>query len=172
MNVLTTLVLADEACVKIDYIMISFCFFKQKKAFEMRIGDWSSDVCSSDLLQADALIEAFSNGIIKSVANDIGVLAIFPGADIVDQLVERVLVAIVGRDDQDLAAPDDEGHACLQQFLRIVVESELVEDRSEEHTSELQSLMRISYAVFCLKNKTKKTFRRCNEYRKTTKKAS
>src|SRR3546814_7530191 len=30
--------------------------------------------------------------------------------------------------------------------------------RSEEHTSELQSLMRISYAVFCLKNKTKKTY--------------
>src|SRR3546814_7832441 len=34
------------------------------------------------------------------------------------------------------------------------------EDRSEEHTSELQSLMRISYAVFCLKKKTSKTIRR------------
>src|SRR3546814_1285096 len=33
----------------------------------------------------------------------------------------------------------------------------LVENRSEEHTSELQSLMRISYAVFCLKKKTKQT---------------
>src|SRR3546814_4754884 len=33
-------------------------------------------------------------------------------------------------------------------------------DRSEEHTSELQSLMRISYAVFCLKKKTKKTYSR------------
>src|SRR3546814_7136581 len=32
----------------------------------------------------------------------------------------------------------------------------LVHERSEEHTSELQSLMRISYAVFCLKKKTKK----------------
>src|SRR3546814_5110834 len=32
-------------------------------------------------------------------------------------------------------------------------------ERSEEHTSELQSLMRISYAVFCLKNKNKQTFK-------------
>src|SRR3546814_1654309 len=34
---------------------------------------------------------------------------------------------------------------------------ELMNDRSEEHTSELQSLMRISYAVFCLKKKNKNT---------------
>src|SRR3546814_1517043 len=39
------------------------------------------------------------------------------------------------------------------------VEGELADRRSEEHTSELQSLMRISYAVFCLKNKTKITTR-------------
>src|SRR3546814_4339849 len=37
---------------------------------------------------------------------------------------------------------------------------ELTEFRSEEHTSELQSLMRISYAVFCLQKKTKQ---KCNE---------
>src|SRR3546814_6087105 len=35
----------------------------------------------------------------------------------------------------------------------------IVEDRSEEHTSELQSLMRISYAVFCLKKKNKKNIK-------------
>src|SRR3546814_10516385 len=39
-------------------------------------------------------------------------------------------------------------HPCRQRFVR---------QRSEEHTSELQSLMRISYAVFCLKKKKKKT---------------
>src|SRR3546814_4285706 len=38
--------------------------------------------------------------------------------------------------------------------LRVVVLARDVEDRSEEHTSELQSLLRISYAVFCLKKKT------------------
>src|SRR3546814_18691512 len=39
--------------------------------------------------------------------------------------------------------------------LREIFEIDLVADRSEEHTSELQSLMRISYAVFCLKKKKK-----------------
>src|SRR3546814_18917494 len=47
---------------------------------------------------------------------------------------------------------DDDGDA-LAQLLRGLVP--LVAGRSEEHTSELQSLMRISYAVFCLKKKTK-----------------
>src|SRR3546814_8756959 len=46
-------------------------------------------------------------------------------------------------------------------ILRVVVipKPDGVEPRSEEHTSELQSLMRISYAVFCLKNKTKQKIR-------------
>src|SRR3546814_1121146 len=39
--------------------------------------------------------------------------------------------------------------------------ADIVASRSEEHTSELQSLMRISYAVFCLKKKTKLTFTSC-----------
>src|SRR3546814_3215504 len=43
---------------------------------------------------------------------------------------------------------------------RAVAVPELLRDRSEEHTSELQSLMRISYAVFCLKKKTHHTTRR------------
>src|SRR3546814_1881103 len=40
-------------------------------------------------------------------------------------------------------------------FLHDDLEARIVDRRSEEHTSELQSLMRISYAVFCLKKKTK-----------------
>src|SRR3546814_1132004 len=43
--------------------------------------------------------------------------------------------------------------------IDIVIGTQLVTKRSEEHTSELQSLMRISYAVFCLKKKTQKTTR-------------
>src|SRR3546814_3147915 len=38
---------------------LSFFFFKQKTAYEMRISDWSSDVCSSDLLHLVALIGQF-----------------------------------------------------------------------------------------------------------------
>src|SRR3546814_1768082 len=41
-----------------------------------------------------------------------------------------------------------QGHSALDHFSTVIYSS-----RSEEHTSELQSLMRISYAVFCLKNK-------------------
>src|SRR3546814_14678217 len=51
----------------------------------------------------------------------------------------------------------DRGDPALQLKIGIGVELE----RSEEHTSELQSLMRISYAVFCLKKKTRRTQRRC-----------
>src|SRR3546814_1045875 len=36
-------------CVVLCYLFLLFCFFKQKTAYEMRISDWSSDVCSSDL---------------------------------------------------------------------------------------------------------------------------
>src|SRR3546814_5943375 len=42
-----------------------------------------------------------------------------------------------------------------EQLRRLCPAWTVAEDRSEEHTSELQSLMRISYAVFCLKKKTK-----------------
>src|SRR3546814_7378531 len=42
----------------------------------------------------------------------------------------------------------------------VLLAEQTAKIRSEEHTSELQSLMRISYAVFCLKNKTKKTTRK------------
>src|SRR3546814_1790075 len=45
-----------------------------------------------------------------------------------------------------------QAHACVEQ-AQVVVDLGDGADRSEEHTSELQSLMRISYAVFCLKKK-------------------
>src|SRR3546814_10853167 len=57
----------------------------------------------------------------------------------------------------DLASPLgaalDSGASAISQPLRIAPERPVILTRSEEHTSELQSLMRISYAVFCLKKK-------------------
>src|SRR3546814_10012745 len=45
-----------ETCGFVEFCLLSlFCFFKQKTAYEMRISDWSSDVCSSDLLPVDAI---------------------------------------------------------------------------------------------------------------------
>src|SRR3546814_7436942 len=93
---------------RIDYFVF---FFKQKTAYEMRISDWSSDVCSSDLSQQ----------------------APVPG-------LERVIVYF-------------EGQVVIRETLQEGLEVIFGEARSEEHTSELQSLMRISYAVFCLKKK-------------------
>src|SRR3546814_4657724 len=45
-----------------------FFFFKQKTAYEMRISDWSSDVCSSDLLTRDRLLVAHSRGQIVAMS--------------------------------------------------------------------------------------------------------
>src|SRR3546814_2699624 len=47
----------------------------------------------------------------------------------------------------------DMAQPLMSHHLKVLREAGIVESRSEEHTSELQSLMRISYAVFCLKKK-------------------
>src|SRR3546814_5545937 len=93
----------------------------------MRISDWSSDVCSSDLDDPR-----------RTRATTVGQLSI---------------------DDGCQAAVD----AIRRQFVRRAHNVHQCLDRSDEHTSELQSLMRISYAVFCLKkNITGRKFLRHN----------
>src|SRR3546814_7963733 len=81
-----------------------------------------------------------------------------------DQLQERGLAGAVSPDDADRLAPMDVKVQCAQ-CLEVPVPAIAMPGieqlkqpmvrlaRSEEHTSELQSLMRISYAVFCLKKK-------------------
>src|SRR3546814_6438754 len=92
-------------------------FFKQKTAYEMRISDWSSDVCSSDLGgRRRRLRHVHLHGV---------------GLD---------------RDGDDQHHQQHQHH--VDQRRGVDVDHHF---RSEEHTSELQSLMRISYAVFCLK---------------------
>src|SRR3546814_6805559 len=104
--------------------MCFFFFFKQKTAYEMRISDWSSDVCSSDLLFDRRLRRG------RLFLGPLAFRAAWLGR----------CLRISGR----LQAHDRDA------FIPIVRRF-----RSEEHTSELQSLMRISYAVFCLKKKKK-----------------
>src|SRR3546814_7628203 len=107
----------------------------------MRISDWSSDVCSSDLqLEADAV-----DRLQRQVA---------AGEDAADAHVEVHLE--VAHRKQRLAHAGDpplRAGACRRSRWQAFSRS-FPENRSEEHTSELQSLMRISYAVFCLKKKT------------------
>src|SRR3546814_5913770 len=104
-------------------ICIYIFFFKQKTAYEMRISDWSSDVCSSDLVSNDASGSSIPQPMMKAIsASALGCIA-----------------------RTGLSTPPS--------AIRMSAKSAPKSGRSEEHTSELQSLMRISYAVFCLKKK-------------------
>src|SRR3546814_4432503 len=162
-------------------------FFKQKTAYEMRISDWSSDVCSSDLLGDD--VERAAGG----VATEENALRTAQNLDAFN--VEQILIARRRTRDVDTVVMDrragigrnaerggadstniDDRHGIvgdrharhekLQVFdvgyARCRKRLAGHRCRSEEHTSELQSLMRISYAVFCLKKKTNNSSTVCS----------
>src|SRR3546814_7095955 len=125
---------------------VCFFFFKQKTAYEMRISDWSSDVCSSDLrlAQRDPAVVVPATG--RRVRGAAGMAAVPAPTGAGGRRAGRggrgSAVAVAGLDDLALVGA---GLAAGGGGWRG--------RRSEEHTSELQSLMRISYAVFCLKKK-------------------
>src|SRR3546814_1811306 len=149
-------------------------FFKQKTAYEMRISDWSSDVCSSDL----HCIQLARQGARHRRGADV------PGDMVVQRFRVEAEPVIFGRDmiGRMLAYEHHRGSAMLVQYLDglrpiasacgwlrahwsiepfiqrargVGVEAGHAGEfgRSEEHTSALQSLMRHSYAVLRLKNK-------------------
>src|SRR3546814_5118219 len=107
----------------------------------MRISDWSSDVCSSDLGEAGP--GGAPNGDLY-VDVQVRPHPIFQreGDDLYCEVPIRFSQAALGA---TINVPTLDGTA----EIRVPEETQ----RSEEHTSELQSLMRISYAVFCLKKK-------------------
>src|SRR3546814_2285598 len=113
----------------------------------MRISDWSSDVCSSDLrapsdrptiLSAERAVRWRRGNEISGVFNDRAYLAVRGGLESCPPHGSST-----ERRAEKTSAPKRR--------------SRRRETRSEEHTSELQSLMRISYAVFCLKKKRTRT---------------
>src|SRR3546814_9229362 len=132
---------------------IGFCFFKQKTAYEMRISDWSSDVCSSDLLQIPAEADRSRPGRLKDEpGRPIGRChdrCGTRGGQCHDRLAKRGL----GPGEADAALCRGSIHSPDSNRRLRGAETVSAWHRSEEHTSELQSLMRISYAVFCLKKK-------------------
>src|SRR3546814_9573008 len=112
----------------------------------MRISDWSSDVCSSDL-------ELWSGMWRRPLCASARALAI-PMAENeqpeslprMDQLTREGSLWFAR-----MRGPDAQSYRPqFEHWLSLGASH-----RSEEHTSELQSLMRISYAVFCLKKKTR-----------------
>src|SRR3546814_2293058 len=120
----------------------------------MRISDWSSDVCSSDLPSASVLLriceagkaptrkEARAMGIAETVDLSEGLRA----RQVAAQPIPLVDFApfLAGDTAARRRVAMEIGRAC-----REIGFFYLVQHRSEEHTSELQSLMRNSYAVFC-----------------------
>src|SRR3546814_9273778 len=111
----------------------------------MRISDWSSDVCSSDLLAPAPRYRRNSPRIVDRIRNRLHMLTRFDPLELYAMLLGGV-AAEEKAPFRELwgIAPD------YDDFWRF-------RERSEEHTSELQSLMRISSAVFCLKKNTKFT---------------
>src|SRR3546814_3648400 len=122
----------------------------------MRISDWSSDVFSSDLLNLGRL-EAF----LKLLPADLSHVFEFRDTswynDATLDLLDRFGAGFVAHDFPAKASPRWVSggivyirfHGGTGKYVGRYPEKRL-QDRSEEHTSELQSLMRISYAVFCL----------------------
>src|SRR3546814_1365272 len=128
----------------------------------MRISDWSSDVCSSDLTtcgdetplpsSAHATIPLQDQlALVEQLAHRARHLGF--ALDPLDVEILGVLVrSVIGI---HRLAERLRGRLPVAIMVAIAVGARLALPRSEEHTSELQSLMRISYAVFCLKKKNK-----------------
>src|SRR3546814_4075528 len=109
----------------------------------MRISDWSSDVCSSDL--AVVLLRQRIQAILQGVC---------PAYDRAARIEDEAPGSVQARQDGLRHGATD---LTAMEGAAVPIEALLRVDRSEEHTSELQSLMRISYAVFCLKKKNTET---------------
>src|SRR3546814_4184871 len=109
----------------------------------MRISDWSSDVCSSDLIAGKRATDADDRSDYQTMfaRRDGAVAAPTAALHFTPALLDALAAA--GIESETLTL-----HVGAGTFLPVKAD-----DRSEEHTSELQSLMRISYAVFCLKKK-------------------
>src|SRR3546814_9400158 len=127
----------------------------------MRISDWSSDVCSSDL-QASGKggktceVEQLGGQVGVSIGGHTAQLRIEPHI-LHDRQVfveAKALRHVAGRD-MDGVIVVHHIEARYPGVAAVRHQQSCQDTRSEEHTSELQSLMRISYAVFCLKKKNK-----------------
>src|SRR3546814_7333440 len=113
----------------------------------MRISDWSSDVCSSDLRHLEQHAKRIADIVRMKFGKAFGAIAALKQKSLAlcrAGEVTRQVARLAGKDQRRIARK-----LALRRGERGLVGV----GRSEEHTSELQSLMRISYAVFCLKKK-------------------
>src|SRR3546814_9764918 len=143
-------------------LVLVFVFFKQKTAYEMRISDWSSDVCSSDL----ALLTIEETGALEALAERrkgiVGRRARERRRFVTSHAAARrrresgggargidLFARSISRRDPRLLGGLRLGRGRRGDNRRLwIISLPILRNRQEEHTSELQSLMRISYAVF------------------------
>src|SRR3546814_5197628 len=128
----------------------------------MRISDWSSDVCSSDLEAAPTGLrgQGFSAGVSGAAGAGVaagsgaGVAGAADGSAAVEVTTGSGLAATCGpKPNVSSLRVETIMRTMLVGTISSSATSRSCASRSEEHTSELQSLMRISYAVFCLNKK-------------------
>src|SRR3546814_2249525 len=129
----------------------------------MRISDWSSDVCSSDLCPRPICREACAE-----VPQRFFVLSTASRVDSRKVSTRRVNLPWMkgGASKRYISGTGTSRSLPRTSKLSRVLSpssSSLKRPRSEEHTSELQSLMRISYAVFCLKQNIQRTHKHTND---------
>src|SRR3546814_6760303 len=120
----------------------------------MRISDWSSDVCSSDLVTEFSLVGWWQQNRARPVAPAFADKYQAPRNAQNWQIIKAALETPFPKEQWDdflRMSPwfENRKHFIANQMKIFRVTGRLAVARSEEHTSELQSLMRISYAVFC-----------------------
>src|SRR3546814_3869816 len=118
----------------------------------MRISDWSSDVCSSDLQVIPDGPEALG-WFKRPIASleDFRKMKFRTPPGLPGQVYTEMGVSVTGLPGPEIIPAAERGVIDAGEWINPA--------RSEEHTSELQSLLRISYAVFCLKNNKKRKLR-------------
>src|SRR3546814_1299714 len=122
----------------------------------MRISDWSSDVCSSDLVDHHGVAVMAERQAVDG--------ALDRGERIIEGVHEQPAHGIDHQHAMAATALEHAGAAAGGAGGKV----QRPEQRSEEHTSELQSLMRISYAVFCLKKKKQQSQHQQNDNHETS----
>src|SRR3546814_2515282 len=156
--------------------LLLFFFFKQKTAYEIRISDWSSDVCSSDLARPRITVssssvlntrrapKAFCRPLVTVYTPPFCATS-SPNSSVSGYLANRSCSALLiwiamcrgACFSGSLSLPPKTSSRRSPKSTRAAsfatASGEYGASRSAEHTSELQSLMRNAYAVFCLKNK-------------------
>src|SRR3546814_11521423 len=131
--------ICQDVVVLLYFILVFVFFFKQKTAYEMRISDWSSDVCSSDLIVLAALAERLQRGEVVGIAEPFALA-----------FVQRpVLVAGVVAE----AAPQ----ACVEVGLEAVVFEPGVVDIQQE-TKVGGGKFRGKMSVVCISRPAGKTY--------------